>query len=114
MRPIIAARGAADAETDITRVAALTRQRPPHRADNTVLHRLLEISVHRQADDLIGEPLADRHAAVGHRTVAIGRLAVQRLAVIDRGRDALRLERCAERVAPALGWKKAASAKISN
>src|SRR5580704_18868746 len=65
------------------------RERPPYRLDNAILNGWLEISVHRQADHFFRQLIADRHAAFAHRIIAISRLAVQRLGVIDRGRDAL-------------------------
>src|SRR5580700_11082859 len=98
MRPIIAARGPASAEyADTTRVA-LTREGPPHRLDDAVLDWPLKIRVHRQADDFIGELFADWQAAIGHRKTAIGSLAMQRLGVIDRRRNALRFQCRTERV----------------
>src|SRR5271168_3620848 len=53
---------------------ALARQRPPNRCNDTVLNRRIEIGVHRQADDFVRQPFADRHAAVRHGIVAIGGL----------------------------------------
>src|SRR5438552_18458448 len=58
-----------------------------HSLDDAVLRRLVEIGVHRQADDLLRQPLADRYAAFGNREVLVGRLLVQRLLVIDRRRN---------------------------
>ncbi|GCC49394.1 hypothetical protein chiPu_0033568, partial [Chiloscyllium punctatum] len=48
--------------------------------------------MHRQGNDVLRQPLADRQAAVGNRIVAVGRLLMDRLRIVDHGRDALRLQ----------------------
>ena len=55
--------------------------------------------MHRQAEHLFGEAIADRHSALGERKVPISRLAMERLGVIDRGWNALGLQRGGKRVA---------------
>src|SRR5262245_55598823 len=74
------------------KLQASAGQRAANGGDDTALHRFLEVSVHRQADDFLGQALAHRHPA-DYGKVAISGLAVQRLGIIDRRRDALRLER---------------------
>src|SRR5262249_39030609 len=90
--------GALEAKTAPDR---LTRENAAYRLDDAVLRGLVEIGVHRQADDLAGELVADRNAARAHRIVLVGLLAVQRDRIIDRGRDALGLERRRQLVAAA-------------
>src|ERR1700719_3835482 len=68
-----------------TKVQASAGERAANGGDDTVLHRFIEIGVHGQADHFLGQALAHRHAAVGHREVPIGGLPVQRLGVVDRG-----------------------------
>ena len=58
--------------------------------------------MHRQADHFAGQPIAHRQAAFGHRIMFVGLLAVQRDRIIDRGRNAFRLQRGGEGVAPAV------------
>src|SRR6185312_2353715 len=78
-------------------------QSTPRRLDDARLGRLVEIRVHRQTDDLAGELVADRQPAAAERILPVGDLPVQRDRVIDRGRDAVGLERGGERVAAATG-----------
>ena len=59
------------------------------------LHRRLQIGLHRQADHFFGQLLADWQPAVGYRKASIGGLAIQRLGVIDGGRDAWALNAAA-------------------
>ena len=101
-------------EDDIVRLddvykrdADLSLQRAAHSADDAILRRRVEIGVHRQADDLRGETIAHRHAALAHRIMLVGLLTVQRDRVIDRGRNALRLERGGE--VPRAGRRQAGS-----
>src|SRR5689334_20719707 len=75
-------------------------QRAANGGDGTALHRFLEVSVHGEADDFLGQSLAHGRAAVGYREVPIGRLPVHRLGVVDRRRNALGFERSRERAAP--------------
>ncbi len=77
------------------------RDGAPDGGDDAILGRLVEIGVHRQADDLLGEAVGDRQSAFGTREAAIDLHAMQRLRIIDRGRDALGLERRRESVARA-------------
>src|ERR1700736_4526721 len=70
------------------------------RGDDAVLGRLVEIGVHGEADHLLGEPFAHRRAALGDREMLVALLAMQRHRIVDRGRDALALERNREPVAP--------------
>src|SRR5215468_659598 len=74
-------------------------KRPAYGVDNPILGRLVEIGMQRQADHFLAEPLAHGQAAIGHRQAAIGALPVHRPRIVDRGRDALRLERVNEAVA---------------
>src|SRR6185437_7416630 len=68
----------------------------PRRLDDARLRRLVEIGMHRQADDLSGETVADGKSGPAGRIVLVGGLAVQRDRVIDRRRDAVGLERRSE------------------
>src|SRR5580704_11208567 len=77
---------------------ALARQRPTHCNDDAVLNRRLEIGVHWQADDFPGKLVAHRQAAIRHRKIAIGGLAMQRFRVIDRRRDPLSFQCGRERI----------------
>ena len=52
------------------------RERPLHCFDDTILDRRLEIGVHRQAEHLLGEAIADRNSALGDRKAPISRLAM--------------------------------------
>src|SRR5215831_21068809 len=79
----------------------LSTQRTLHGVDDPVLRRLVEIAVHRQADDLVREPLGDREAAVRTGEMRVGFLLVQRLGIVDRRRNAFGFERRREAVAPA-------------
>src|SRR5215831_823273 len=79
----------------------LSTQRTLHGGDDPVLRRLVEIAVHRQADDLLREPLGDREAAVRTGEMRVGFLLVQRLGIVDRRRNAFGFERRREAVAPA-------------
>src|SRR5262249_4903518 len=78
---------------------AAAAQRPAYGVDNRLLGRLVEIGMHRQADHFLAEPLAHGQPAVGHRQAPVGALPVHRPRIVDRGRDALRLERADETVA---------------
>src|SRR5215813_7378050 len=71
----------------------LSTQRTLHGGDDPVLRRLVEIAVHRQADDLLREPLGDREAAVRTGEMRVGFLLVQRLGIVDRRRNAFGFER---------------------
>ena len=70
-----------------------------HRRDDPVLRRLVEIGVHRQADHLLRHPLAHRRPAFGHRKTLGRLLTVERDRIVDRGRNALRLDRSRKRIA---------------
>src|SRR5208282_3908632 len=100
IRSIIAAFVSTPALRGRMKEQALARQRAANCSDDTILDRLVEIGMHRQADHFLGQPLAHRRPAVGHREAAIRGLPVQRLGVIDRRRDALSLERGRERDPP--------------
>ena len=78
----------------------LCRERGAHRRDNAVLRALVEISVHGQADHLPRQALAHRCPALGNGKVPVRLLAVHRVAVVDRGGDALALSELASAVAP--------------
>ena len=105
-------------EDDIVRLEDIYKRKRSQRTDQLTRRRrtaammrscvgFVEIGVHRQADDLVGQPVADRDAAVADRIMLVGLLPVQRDRVIDRGRDAFGLERRGEaRRAgrPARGW----------
>src|SRR5215831_18451676 len=70
-----------------------------HRVDNPVLRVRIEIGMHRQADDLGRQTSRYRQPAVGDREIAVRGLPMQRLRIVDRGRDALGLERRGEPIA---------------
>src|SRR5579862_1791087 len=53
-------------------------KRLPNRGDDPILGRLVEIGMHRQADHVFGQSFGDRHAALDHRIVPIGLLAIER------------------------------------
>jgi hypothetical protein len=55
--------------------------------DNPILGRLVEIGMHGKAYDFLGKPLAHRYAAVNHRTMPVGRLAIERYRVVYGGWD---------------------------
>ena len=61
------------------------RQRAAQRLDHRVLLRLAQVGAHRQADHPLGRELGMGEAQI---RAGIGRLAVQRLGIVDRGRDA--------------------------
>src|ERR1700719_643869 len=71
----------------------LRLQSPPNGGSDPILGGAIEIGVHGQADDFVGELFAYRKPALGDREAAIGRLPVQWLGIVDRGRNALRLQR---------------------
>src|SRR4051794_39848493 len=73
-------------------------QRVLDRIDDAILHLLGEVGMHRQADHLGGEALGDGQSVAGARIMLVGGLAVERLRVVDRGRDAGALEGGLERV----------------
>src|SRR6185312_5065006 len=52
-----------------------------------------------QADHLLRDPLAHRRAAFGHRKTPVRLLTVERDRIVDRGRNALRIDRCRKRIA---------------
>ena len=54
-------------------------ERAAHALDDPILRRLVEIGMHRQADDIVRKPLADRQAAVGDREIPVGGLLMHRL-----------------------------------
>src|ERR1700688_554876 len=74
-------------------------KRAAHSLDDPRLRRLVEIGMHWQADDIAGQAFACRQAAVCDREIPIGRLLMHRLWIIDRGRNALRLQHGSEAVA---------------
>src|SRR5262249_53954470 len=90
---------------------ASAAKRPAYGVDNPILVRLVEIGMHRQADHFLPEPLAPRQPphprarsargppAAAPRNPRGGPLPVPRPGIVDRGRDALRLERADETVA---------------
>jgi hypothetical protein len=49
-------------------------ERPPYRRDDTILRRLVEIGVHRQADDFTGEFVGKIEPAFRDRMVPVGTL----------------------------------------
>src|SRR5664279_5828768 len=61
--------------------------------------------MHRQADDVARQAFAGRQAAVGDREIAIGGLLMHRFHIVDRGRNALRLQRRRKTVAVASLWQ---------
>src|SRR6478672_2007231 len=61
--------------------------------DHPILCRGVEIGVHRQTDDFLGQLIRYRNTVVDHRKPAVGLEPVQRLRVVDRGGDAARLQR---------------------
>jgi hypothetical protein len=67
--------------------------------DDPFLCRLVQIGVHRQADDVAGQAFAGRQAAVGDREIPIGGLLVHRFRIVDRGRNALPLQDSGKAVA---------------
>src|ERR1700759_4131886 len=75
------------------------RKYAAHSLDDALLRRLVEIGMHRQADDIVGEPLADPPTAPRGRVNPGGGVLMHRLDVIDRGRNALGLERRGKAVA---------------
>src|SRR5215470_18061630 len=85
-------------------LADLRPDRAPNGRNNVVLGGLVEVGVHRQADDLLGNVVGHRQPAFVGRKMAVGFLAMQRLWVVDRGRNALCLEGGGESVpGPGLG-----------
>src|SRR3954465_9463927 len=58
-------------------------------SDNPILNVLRQVRGHGQADDLGGEPFRYGKTVAGARIAAVSRLAMQRLRVVDSGRDAL-------------------------
>src|SRR5262245_23314600 len=82
---------------------ASSPQRVPHRLDDAILSRFLEVGVHGQAYHLLGQPFAHRRAAERNGKVLVRLLAMQRNRVVDRGRNALGLERRRKPVTPAAG-----------
>src|SRR5438874_8250769 len=70
-----------------------------HSLDDAILRHFVEIGVHRQADDVVREPLARGQPAVRDRIMLVGGLLVDRLGIVDRSRYPLRLQRCGEAVA---------------
>src|SRR4051794_7595180 len=79
------ARKRADVALPILRSA----QRSAYCRDDPVLRRLVEISVHRQADHFVGKPFTHWKSALRHRKTLICLLDVNRLCIIDRRRNAL-------------------------
>src|ERR1700720_3602776 len=77
------------------------REGLPSCGNDPVLGRLVDIGMHRQADHFPRKSLADRHAALDDGKMPVGFLAIERDRIIDRGRDALRLEGRRKTVAPA-------------
>src|SRR5262249_57681203 len=65
-------------------------QGAPHRGDDPVLRRLVEIGVHGQADHLFRQPVAHRHAALGHGETAIRLLPVHPAPPVNPARHAFR------------------------
>src|SRR5262249_7271680 len=65
------------------RTVGLPAECSPYRLDDSILGRLVEIGMHRQADHFLGQPLAHRQPAIGLWICAIGRLSVHRLRVVD-------------------------------
>src|ERR1700742_1321486 len=64
----------------------------PHGPDDPILARFVEIGMHRQADDIRRQALADAHAAIGNREILVRGLLMHRFRIIDRGRHAFRLQ----------------------
>src|ERR1044072_3188602 len=81
------------------KTAKSSSKRAAHSLDYALLRRFIEIGVHGKADDIAREPFADRQAAFGDRKTAVGGLLMHRFGVIDRGRNALRLQRRGKAVA---------------
>src|SRR5215470_10207089 len=81
------------------RNAPLPAGRAPDGGDDAVLRRFVKISVHRQADGLLRKEVADRQTARVGGKMAIRLQAMQRLWIVDRGRNPLRLEGRGEDVA---------------
>jgi hypothetical protein len=68
-------------------------------AFNTNLNRLGQIGVHRQADDLGGDPLGRGQPVSGERKILVGCLPMQGLRIINGCWDACGLEVGLERLA---------------
>src|ERR1700761_8849269 len=81
------------------KTAKSCRKGAAHSLDYPFLGRLVEVGMHRQADDIARKLLASREAAVRDREIPIGGLLMHRFRVIDRGRNALRLQRRGKTVA---------------
>src|SRR3954451_15281175 len=77
----------------------LGAERAPHRYDDAVLGRLVEIGVHRQADHLFRQPLAHWRPTLCHRKPPVRLLAVEWDGIVDCGRDALGIDRRCKRSA---------------
>ena len=68
-------------------IADLRLERGADSLDHPILCRGVEIGVHRQADDFLGQLVRYRNTVVDHRKPAVGLEPMQRLRVIDRGRE---------------------------
>src|SRR6516225_1340180 len=77
----------------------LPANRAPDGRDDAVLRGFVKISMHRQADDLLGQEVADRQTARVGWKMAVCLQAMQRLRIVDGGRNPLRLEGRREGVA---------------
>src|SRR5215471_4453083 len=84
------------------RKVLLPADRTPDGRDDAVLRGFVKIGVHRQADDLLGDEVGNRQPARVGRKMPVRLLAMERLWIIDRRWNALRLEGPGEGV-PASG-----------
>src|SRR3954449_4741066 len=72
--------------------AAVSRTgRATHRLDDPLLSRFVQVSMHRQADDIARKLFAHRKSAVRNGEIPIRGLLMHGFRIVDRGRDALRL-----------------------
>src|SRR3569623_2129070 len=78
------------------------RKRGAHSLDAPLLGRFIQIGVHRQADDLGRQLFAARKASGRDRKIQVRGLLMQRLRIIDRGRNAMRLQRRSQRIAASI------------
>src|SRR5262249_61329825 len=61
----------------------------PYRIDDSTLGGGIYIRMYGQAEDLARQAFRNREPAVGNRKIAIRRLPMQRLGIVDRGRNPL-------------------------
>src|SRR5690349_7580593 len=81
------------------RRANLRLQSGANSLNHAILRRLVEVGVHREADDLFRKLIGHRYAVIGYRKLLVSLEPMQRLRIVNRGRNALRFERRSECIA---------------